>query len=236
MLFLTSLLLVAEARLRLRRPRATGFMDRLPCLVWPVLRGGGGVLDFGGYVRAAKSKSARSPTAIEEAVGRATEMGRSVLFVPGIQDVSEIQTIAGIGAFQSGQNGGGVRRQGGIAGGTTLVMVTARETVQAFLAAGRLDAYNEDLIYYVTDEQFGYVAYLSGMMVREEPAACIYMGCFYAESLILAETGNSVGPFRSLVRPCRPAALFVAADYTLIGEEFTPLPLISPNHPRSLAS
>ena len=34
--------------------------------------------------------------AIEEAVGRATEMGRSVLFVPGIQDVSEIQTIAGI--------------------------------------------------------------------------------------------------------------------------------------------
>ena len=33
--------------------------------------------------------------AIEEAVGRATEMGRSVLFVPGIQDVSEIQ-ITGI--------------------------------------------------------------------------------------------------------------------------------------------
>ena len=66
-------------------------------------------------------------------------------------------------------------------------MATARETVHAaYLAAGRPDAYNEDLIYYVTDEQFGYVAYLQGMMVREKPAPCFYMGAFYAESMILA--------------------------------------------------
>jgi hypothetical protein len=32
--------------------------------------------------------------AIEEAVGRATEMGRPVLFVPGIEDVNQIQTVA----------------------------------------------------------------------------------------------------------------------------------------------
>ena len=62
-----------------------------------------------------------------------------------------------------------------------LVMTTARETVKAaFMAAGRPDYYNEDLIYYVTDEQFGYVAYLSGFMVREKPAACFYMGAFFA--------------------------------------------------------
>ena len=70
-------------------------------------------------------------------------------------------------------------------------MTAARETVQsAFLSAGRPDAYNEDLIYYVTDEQFGFVAYLSGMMVRKKPAACFYMGSFFAESLVLAETGQ----------------------------------------------
>ena len=34
--------------------------------------------------------------AVEEAVGRATEMGRPVLFIPGIQELDEIQTIAGI--------------------------------------------------------------------------------------------------------------------------------------------
>lgn len=34
---------------------------------------------------------------VEEAVGRATEMGKPVLFVPGIQEIDEIQTIAGPG-------------------------------------------------------------------------------------------------------------------------------------------
>ncbi len=102
-------------------------------------------------------------------------------------------------------------------------MTAGRETVQsAYLAAGRPDAYNEDRIYYVTDEQFGYVAHLSGMMVREKPAACFYMGSFFAESLILAETGNAIGAIQ-VAGTAQPAQLpfFVAAcDYTLIGEEF----------------
>jgi len=34
--------------------------------------------------------------AVDEAIGRATEMGRSILFVPGIQDLDDIQTIAGL--------------------------------------------------------------------------------------------------------------------------------------------
>ena len=34
--------------------------------------------------------------AVEEAVGRATEMGKPVLFIPGIADVEDIETIAGI--------------------------------------------------------------------------------------------------------------------------------------------
>ena len=35
-------------------------------------------------------------SAIEDAVGRATEMGRGVLYVPGIMDMDDIQTIAGV--------------------------------------------------------------------------------------------------------------------------------------------
>jgi hypothetical protein len=59
-------------------------------------------------------------------------------------------------------------------------------------------------------------------MVREEPAACIYMGGFYAESLILAETGNHIGAIQ-VAGTAMPSQLpfFVAScDYTLIGEEF----------------
>lgn len=162
--------------------------------------------------------------AIEEAVGRATEMGRACLFVPGIQDMNDIQTIAGLTILSK------VAEQAAeydclleTPTSKSLVMTAARETVAtAFLKAGRPDAYNNDLIYYVTDEQFAYVSFLTGKMVREKPAACFYLGAFFAESLILAETGNSVGAIQ-VAGTAQPAQLpfFVAAcDYTLIGEEF----------------
>ncbi len=162
--------------------------------------------------------------AVDEAVGRATEMGRSILFVPGIQDMNEIQTIAGLTILSRvAKTAAEYDAKVEVPTSRSLVMTTARETVQAaFMAAGRPDAFNQDLIYYVTDEQFGYVAYLSGMMVREKPAACFYMGAFFAESLILAETGNAIGAIQ-IAGTAMPAQLpfFVAAcDYTLIGEEF----------------
>jgi hypothetical protein len=162
--------------------------------------------------------------AVDEAVGRATEMGRSCLYIAGTQDINEIQTIASMTVLSRvAKTAAEYDAKVEVPTSRSLVMATARETVQAaFLAAGRPDAYNQDLIYYVTDEQFGFVAYLSGMMVREKPAACFYMGAFYAESLILAETGNSIGAIQ-VAGTAMPAQLpfFVAAcDYTLIGEEF----------------
>lgn len=162
--------------------------------------------------------------AVDEAVGRATEMGRSILFIPGIQDMNEIQTIAGITVLSRvAKVAAEYDAKVEVPTSRSLVMTAARETVQAsFLTAGRPESYNQDLVYYVTDEQFGYVAYVQGMMVREKPAACFYMGAFFAESLILAETGNTIGAIQ-VAGTAMPAQLpfFVAAcDYTLIGEEF----------------
>lgn len=161
--------------------------------------------------------------AIEEAVGRATEMGKPMLFVPGIQDMNEIDTVAGLTILSS------VARTAAeydtaleVPTTRSLVMTAAREAVQAAaLAAGRPDYYVEDRIYYVTDEQFGYVAYTCGWMYREQPAACFYLGKFYAESLILAETGNAVGAIQIAgTAETTQLPFFVAAcDYTLLGEE-----------------
>jgi len=162
-------------------------------------------------------------SAFEDAVGRATETGRSCLFVPGIQDLNDIQTVAGLTVLAHvAKTAAEYDAHIEVPTSRSLVMTAARETVEsAFLAAGRPDAYNEDMVYYLTDEQFGYVADVSGKMVRERPAACFYMGSFFAESLILAETGNSIGAIQ-VAGTAQPAQLpfFVAAcDYTLIGEE-----------------
>ena len=162
--------------------------------------------------------------AVEEAVGRATEMGRPILFVPGIQDMDNPMTVAGITVLS---------RVAGTAAqydatldvpvSRSLVMQAARESVQAAaLQAGQPDWYDPERIRYITDEQFGYAAYAAGAMARDKPAACFYMGCFFAESLILAENGNAVGAIQ-IDGTAETAQLpfFVAScDYTLIGEEF----------------
>ncbi len=161
--------------------------------------------------------------AVDEAVGRATEMGRSVLFIPGIQDMDDVQTLAGLTILGSvSKMTAQYETALDVPVSRSLVMSNGREVVkESYLSQGRPDLYNDDIVHYITDEQFGYVAAIDGIMVREKPAACFYMGAFFAESLILAETGNHVGAIQ-IAGTAMPTQLpfFVAAcDYTLIGEE-----------------
>ncbi len=161
--------------------------------------------------------------AVEEAVGRATEMGRPVLFIPGIAELDEIETIAGISIL------------GRVAKITAqydtplnvpvrypLVLAAGQEVVeQAYIEVGKKDSYNKDIVRYVAGEQFAFTANVNGYMMRERPATNIYMGAFFAESLLLAETGNAAGSIQ-IAGTARPEQLpfFIAAcDYTLMGEE-----------------
>jgi hypothetical protein len=161
--------------------------------------------------------------ALDEAVGRATEMGKPVLFVPGVLDMDQIETIAGLSVL--GRVAAKTAEYGAplvVPTRYPLVMTAARETVkEAYLAAGRPDAYDEDKIWYLTSEQFGYAAGVDGIMLRERPGAIFYMGGFYAESLVLAETGHATGAIQiaGTARPAQLPFFVTACDYTLIGEE-----------------
>ncbi|MFW5879127.1 MAG: DUF6754 domain-containing protein, partial [Myxococcota bacterium] len=159
---------------------------------------------------------------VEEAIGRSTEMGKPVLYVPGIRDMDDIQTIASMSilahvAKLTAEYDTPIL----VPNIRAVVMSTAQEVVkQAYLDAGRPDAYNPENIRYLTDDQFGYVAGVDGIMMRDKPAANFFLGCFFAESLILAETGASTGAIQ-IAGTAMPSQLpfFVAAcDYTLIGQ------------------
>ncbi len=162
--------------------------------------------------------------AIDEAVGRATEMGKPCLFVPGVQDINEMMTVAGVIVL------GRVARTAAdydcqllVPTARSLVMTACRETVEAAcLSAGRPEAYRADDITYLADEQFAYVAGVTSQMNDVRPAACFYFGQFYAESLFLAEAGNAIGCLQIAgTAETTQLPFFVAAcDYTLIGEEF----------------
>ena len=178
--------------------------------------------------------------AVDDAVGRATEMGKPVLFIPGIMDMDNIQTIASIVIL------GRVARKTAEYGSPLLVptcrsvvMSVAQEVVkEGYLQAGRSDAYNKENIQYLTDDQFGYAAGVDGIMVREKPAAIFLLGCFYAESLILAETGRSVGAIQiaGTAMPSQIPFFVAACDYTLIGEELFAASAYLSREPKLLGS
>jgi len=162
--------------------------------------------------------------AVEEAVGRSTEMGKPVLYVPGIMDMDQVETVAGVivlghvarmtARYETPMN---------VPVSRAIVMKAGREACrESYLLEGRPDLFHDDMVHYLTDDQFAYAAGVNGIMLREEPAACLYMGKFYAESLLLAETGNSIGAIQiaGTASPAQIPFFVTACDYTLIGEEF----------------
>jgi len=178
--------------------------------------------------------------AVDEAVGRATEMGRPVLYVPGILDMDDVQTIAGVAIL------GRVARKTAeyetplsVPVSRSVVMSAAQETVkEAYWDMGKPDAYRPEMVRYLTDDQFGYAAGVDGIMLRERPATVFFMGAFYAESLILAETGHSIGAIQIAGTAMTSQLPFfvTACDYTLIGEELFAAGAYLTEDPRLLGS
>jgi hypothetical protein len=161
--------------------------------------------------------------AVDEAIGRSTEMGRKVLFVPGIQSLDEIQTIAALAILKHiAKETAAYATPMEVANRDPLTFAAAREAVkEAYIEAGRPDLFNEEIVTYITYDQFAFTAALSGKMAREKPAVNFFIGSFYAESLLLAEAGQATGAIQiSGTAEVAQLPFFVCAtDYTLIGEE-----------------
>lgn len=191
------------------------------------------VLIFGGVVMWYIQHAKKNPNlfirrisgldAVDEAIGRATEMGKPIFYTTGLKPMSELPTIASVNIL--GRTAKIVAEHD-----TTLkvpcydpiVMTVAQEVVKdAYTKVGRPDAYNEDNVFFITQDQFSYVAAVDGMMMREKPATNFFLGYFYAESLLLAEAGASIGAIQIAGTDALAQLPFfvTTCDYTLIGEE-----------------
>jgi hypothetical protein len=161
--------------------------------------------------------------AIEEAVGRCTEMGRPILFVPGIEDMQDIQTIASMLILgKVAETAARYKTEIFVPCRIPFVMSVAEEMVrQGFYNAGVPEDHKPENMSFISDEQFAYTAGVNGIMLREKPAANLLLGRFFAESLILSETGFEAKAIQVAgTAEVTQLPFFIAAcDYTLIGEE-----------------
>lgn len=161
--------------------------------------------------------------AIDEAVGRSTELGKPVLYSFGLGEIRDIVTVASLAilrqvAVRCAQHGTELL----VPNWDPIVMAAAQETVQqAYSEPGRPDLYKEGNVTFLTSDQFGYAAGVDGMMIRQKPGAVFFLGYFYAEALLMSETGHSIGAIQIAgTTAITQLPFFIAScDYTLIGEE-----------------
>ena len=161
--------------------------------------------------------------ALEEAVGRSTEMGKPVHYVPGLGDIRDPMTIASFGVL------GYVARMAArydvrlIQTNRNAVVYSICEEIvrQGYLEAGRPDSFNPDDIRFMSEAQFAYCANVVGMLEREKPAAQILYGNFWAEAMIIIEQGALIGSIQiGATAQVHQLPWFVACcDYCLMGDE-----------------
>ncbi len=135
--------------------------------------------------------------AVDEAIGRATELGKPVLYMTGAHDMNDPSTIAAAVIL------GRVAKKA--ASYETELLVPHREpitmavcqeiTKQAYMEAGKPDLFKDDANFFITSDQFS--------------------------SLLLTETGASTGAIQIAGTDSDHQLPFfvTTCDYTLIGEE-----------------
>jgi hypothetical protein len=164
--------------------------------------------------------------AIDEAVGRATEMGRPILMVPGIGDIGVI-VMQALSIFSyitktAAQFGNRILLPTGGTNGPAIYTVADEVIRDSYASVGRAEAFDPDSVRFISDRQFAFAAGVAGMIYREKVAASFLFGEFFAESLIFAEAGQMVGAIQvaGTTQTTQIPFLIASCDYTIIGDEY----------------
>ncbi len=115
----------------------------------------------------------------------------------------------------------------------------ADEVVKAgFYQAGFPEAYNPANTRFISSEQFAFCAGTNGIILREKTATNLFLGRFFAEALILAETGfvNRSIQIAGTAEATQLPFFVAACDYTLMGEELFAVSAYLSQDPRLVSS
>jgi len=161
--------------------------------------------------------------AIEEAVGRATELGRPMFFSTGLHGITivTLQALA-ILSYIVRLAASHITRLIVATASSSLFPVAEESVREAYSAVGRLDAYRPEDVRFVSDEQFAYALGAVGIMARESTATNFYFGSFFAEALVLTENGRALGALQvaGCPDPTQIPFFIATCDYVVIGDEY----------------
>jgi hypothetical protein len=161
--------------------------------------------------------------AIDDAVGRATEMGKPIIYDSGLGNFASPQTIASMLILRSvAKKVAEFKAEIIYPAYDPVVLQVAEEMIASgFLDAGYPEDHKKDNCFFMVGDQFAYAAGLSGLIARKKPATALHFGYYAAESLLISEAGFAAGAIQvaGTTEATQLPFFITSCDYTLIGEE-----------------
>jgi hypothetical protein len=163
--------------------------------------------------------------AMEEAVGRATEMGRPILFIIGETNIQDIVThITMAMLMHVGRLAARMRTRIVVLMSIPEVYPLAEATVrQAHTSEGVPELFNgRDQVRFLSSDGPVFAAGVTRFVEEERPGCVIFFGSFSFTALLLAEPGARLGILQIAGDPSLfQMPFFVCTcDHTIIGEEY----------------
>ena len=166
--------------------------------------------------------------AIEEGIGRATELGKPIIVSCGMSPRGvDTSTVAGLSmlahtARLAARNDIRLLAPMGGSAQSYTVMELARDLVETqYRLEGKADSFNIDDMPFLSGRQFAWASAYCGMMMRERPATNIMVGVQYASAVYISEVGHECGAMviSGTTYLSNIACLAASSDYVMIGEE-----------------
>ncbi|HHW17751.1 MAG TPA: hypothetical protein GXX30_02465 [Firmicutes bacterium] len=164
--------------------------------------------------------------AIDEAIGRATEMGRPVHFSAGVGNL----TVRGAPVMMASLSFLSYIAEKSARMDCSLIVTVAQGDVYAasdevvrgaFLRAGKPELYQPGVVRYLSADQYVYAGGIVGIINRENVAVNIMIGHYANEALFIAEEAHHAGCMQiaGTTNEYQIPFFVAACDYVLLGEE-----------------
>lgn len=165
--------------------------------------------------------------ALEEGVGRAAEIGRPVLWTPGLAQGGRLYTADGLELLASISILNEVTRLCALKQVEVVAAVSQSEVLPVveeatrlgYLKGGKPDLFKLENIVYLPEQS--YTVAIAGLMTQGKYPFCIFTGPLLHEAIILGEVGQTIGTYAvgGTTKTSQLPFLIATCDFTLIGEE-----------------
>ena len=167
-----------------------------------------------------KLRSISGLDALDDAIGRATEMSRPVVYTMAGGGASGMAAIAILG-YTAALTAKYDTKITTVVRSERQIAMAEAVLLKAYTDADRPGASSIKDVRYLSGDQNAFAMGAVGVLHRENGAAHLMFGQFFAESLILAEGGNGMGAIQvaGTTNNIQTPYFLASCDYTLLADE-----------------